>query len=72
MSRLGPPSQVISVGDETALYYLFERTSGTGLLLIVYNRYEVSTDYDRAVFFFDERDRLTEFSTRAAAQDRAG
>jgi outer membrane protein assembly factor BamE (lipoprotein component of BamABCDE complex) len=64
MARLGPPSQVIALGDETVLYYLFERSKGNGLILIVYNRFAVDTRYDRAIFFFDEHDRLTDFATR--------
>lgn len=62
---LGPPSQVIALDDETILYYLFERSAGVGLVLIVYNRFDVDTRYDRAIFFFDDSDRLTDFSTRA-------
>ena len=72
LSRLGPPSQVIDLEDETVLYYLYERTTGNGLVLVVYNRFDMDTQYDRAVFFFDEEDRLTEFSTRTAPEDRAG
>lgn len=61
---LGPPSQVISLEDGTVLYYLFERSKGNGLILIVYNRMTIDTHYDRAVFFFDQDDTLTEFATR--------
>lgn len=61
---LGPPSQVISLDDETVLYYLFEKEEGEGLILIVYNTIKVDTRYDRAIFFFDENDLLTDFSTR--------
>jgi outer membrane protein assembly factor BamE (lipoprotein component of BamABCDE complex) len=61
---LGPPSQVISLEEETVLYYLFERSSGTGLILIVYNRMQIDTRYDRAIFFFDENDVLTDFATK--------
>ena len=63
MDLLGPPSQVISLDDETALYYLFERTSGRGYILVLYNRFTVDARYDRAVFFFDENDVLQEYST---------
>ena len=62
---LGPPSQLISLDDETVMYYLFERSAGDGLILIVYNRFRVDTQYDRAIFFFDEQDRLTDFATRS-------
>jgi outer membrane protein assembly factor BamE (lipoprotein component of BamABCDE complex) len=64
---LGPPSQIIALGDETVLYYLFEKSDGEGLILIVYNQFEVETRYDRAVFFFDSNDQLTEYSSHVAA-----
>lgn len=64
LQRLGPPSQMIALGDETVFYYLFERARGEGLILIAYNRFEVDTRYDRAVFFFDHRGRLTEYASR--------
>ena len=60
---LGPPSQVIALNDETALYYLFEHSKGDGLILILYNRMRISTEYDRAFFIFDESDVLTEYAT---------
>ncbi len=63
LARLGPPSQIISLENESALYYLYERSKGDGLILLVYNRFERNTTYDRAVFFFDEEDRLTEYSS---------
>ena len=69
LEALGPPSQVIALGDETVLYYLFERSTGDGLILIVYNQFKVDTRYDRAIFFFDEDDRLTDFSSEFAAGD---
>ena len=65
---LGPPSQVISLDGETVLYYLYERSDGDGLILIVYNQFKVDTRYDRAVFFFDESDRLTDYATRITPQ----
>jgi len=60
MAVLGPPSQVISLDGETVLYYLYERAEGNALILIVYNRMQVDTRYDRAIFFFDENDLLTD------------
>ncbi len=60
---LGPPSQVIALDGETAMYYLFEHSDGSGLILILYNRMRIETRYDRAIFFFDENDVLTEYST---------
>lgn len=64
LALLGPPSQVISLEGETVLYYLFERARGNGLILILYNHMKINTRYDRAIFFFDENDVLTEYSTR--------
>jgi outer membrane protein assembly factor BamE (lipoprotein component of BamABCDE complex) len=69
MTELGPPSQVISLDGETVLYYLYERSEGTGLILIVYNRFSVDTRYDRAVFFFDENDLLTEYASHIYSDD---
>ncbi len=62
MAALGPPSQLVSLGGETVLYYLNESASGRGLILVVYNRFEIDANYDRAVFIFDADDRLTDFS----------
>jgi outer membrane protein assembly factor BamE (lipoprotein component of BamABCDE complex) len=63
LAALGPPSQVIALGDETVLYYLFERTDGDGLILIVYNQFKTNTQYDRAIFFFDDDDKLTDYAS---------
>ena len=63
LALLGPPSQLIALDDETVLYYLFEHSEGEGLILILYNRMRIDTRYDRAIFFFDENDVLTEYST---------
>lgn len=71
LARLGPPSQVIALEGETVFYYLFERSHGEGMILIFYNRTRIATQYDRAIFFFDNNDVLTEYSTRVYdSQDR--
>lgn len=64
LALLGPPSQVIALDGESALYYLFEHSEGEGLILVLYNRMRIDTRYDRAIFFFDKNDVLTEFATR--------
>jgi outer membrane protein assembly factor BamE (lipoprotein component of BamABCDE complex) len=69
LKLLGPPSQVIALDGESALYYLFEHSEGEGLILIVYNRMRIDTRYDRAIFFFDDHDVLTEFATRLYPAD---
>ncbi|MGH6628363.1 MAG: outer membrane protein assembly factor BamE domain-containing protein [Burkholderiales bacterium] len=71
LTLLGPPSQVIALDDETALYYLFEHSTGEGLILILYNRVRKNTRYDRAIFFFDKNDILTEYSTHIEPPDEA-
>lgn len=63
LKLLGPPSQLIALDEETVLYYLYERSDGEGLILVLYNRFEVDTRYDRAVFFFDENDLLSDYAT---------
>jgi outer membrane protein assembly factor BamE (lipoprotein component of BamABCDE complex) len=69
LEMLGPPSQVIALDGESALYYLFERSEGEGLILILYNRMHIDTRYDRAIFFFDKNDVLTEYATRLYPAD---
>tara|TARA_R110002049_G_scaffold154534_2_gene319041 strand:- start:5859 stop:6227 length:369 start_codon:yes stop_codon:yes gene_type:complete len=69
LEMLGPPSQVIALDGESALYYLFERSEGEGLILILYNRMHIDTRYDRAIFFFDKNDVLTEYATRLYPTD---
>ena len=71
MAALGPPSQLVNLGDETVLYYLNESSRGRGVILIVYNRFEIEADYDRAVFIFDADDRLTDFSGWIAPDDES-
>jgi outer membrane protein assembly factor BamE (lipoprotein component of BamABCDE complex) len=71
LKLFGPPSQVISLDDESVLYYLFEHSKGEGLVLIVYNRIQVDTQYDRAIFFFDDNDVLTDFATHIQSPDAA-
>lgn len=71
LERFGPPSQVISLGDESVLYYLFEHSKGEGLILVVYNRMQVNTQYDRAIFFFDVNGVLTDFASHIKPQDDA-
>ena len=60
---LGPPSQVVALGDETVLYYLRERGDGEALILVVYNRFQLDQRYDRAIYFFDSNDTLTDQSS---------
>lgn len=69
LALLGPPSQVIGLQDQSAMYYLFERSLGQGLVLVLYNRVTIDTQYDRAIFFFDESDVLTDFSSHVYRPD---
>lgn len=69
LRELGPPSQVIALGDETVLYYLYEYSEGAGLVLIVYNQFKLDTRYDRAIFFFDQDDRLTDYASHFSAAE---
>jgi outer membrane protein assembly factor BamE (lipoprotein component of BamABCDE complex) len=69
LKELGPPSQIISLQEETVLYYLYEKQEGEGAILLVYNRIDIDTRYDRAVFFFDGNDRLKDYATKTHAHD---
>jgi len=62
LERLGPPSQILTSKDGSAFYYLLERTEARGLILLIYNTRTETTDYDRAVFFFDQEGVLVEWS----------
>jgi hypothetical protein len=62
LQRLGPPSQVITRPGGDILYYLYEEARTRGLVLIVYNRSESVTRYDRAIFFFDGEGYLEDYS----------
>ena len=53
LEALGPPSQIINLGDQTVFYYIKENFRSDRLLLILYNQTERRTVYDRAAFFFD-------------------
>lgn len=53
LEALGPPSQIINLGDQTVFYYIKENFRSDRLLLILYNQTDRRTIYDRAVFFFD-------------------
>ena len=59
---LGPPSQLIPLHDETVFYYMREGKDGSALLLLVWNTGTQVTQYDRAIFFFDDRGILKNFS----------
>lgn len=60
--ELGPPSQLINLGDQTVYYYLREHRSGSGLVLLVYNWGYQRLTYDRAAFFFNKAGKLTKYS----------
>jgi hypothetical protein len=65
LDQLGPPSQIIALGDRTALYYLLEQGRGRGLILLLYNRVEDHVAFDRAIFFIGADGVLTDFAYSA-------
>ena len=65
LTALGPPSQILSLEEGTAFYYLLEETRSKGMILAVYNRREEQTTYDRAVFFFDDDELLSDYAVSA-------
>ena len=69
LKALGPPSQIVGLKDETVLYYLREKKKTKGLILIVYNDVRVNVRFDRAIFIFDKRGVLTDFSTSVTSDD---
>jgi hypothetical protein len=63
LAALGPPSQLLKVGNQTVFYYLQEQKQVRSIILILYNQTREKITYDRAIFFFDDQGRLTDFST---------
>ena len=59
---LGPPSQVIPLHEETLLYYLREKVTGSIGVFVLYNRMKESTVFDRAIFIFNKDDCLKEYA----------
>ena len=41
------------------------------MILILYNNIDIGYRYDRAIFFFDENDVLTDYATRAGGEPDA-
>ena len=66
---LGPPSQMIALGDQTVFYYLSQKQSGEAKILILWNQASDRTRYDRAVFFFDSNGVLTDYAIRDEASN---
>ena len=62
MDALGPPSQVIALGDKTLFYYLREQQRFQSFSVIIYAQSREKIAYDRAIFFFDPEGVLTDFS----------
>jgi len=63
LAALGPPSQLINLGDQTVFYYLQEQKQVRSVILILYNQTREKITYDRAIFFFDQQGRLRDFAT---------
>lgn len=64
LEELGPPSQIVTLSEGAAYYYLLEKTQVQGLILLLYNSRRERTVYERAVFFFDADGVLTDYATR--------
>jgi hypothetical protein len=67
---LGPPSQLINLGDRTVYYYLQEQKKVRSAILILYNQTREEITYDRAIFFFDQQGHLTDFSISDLGQSK--
>lgn len=62
LDRLGPPSQLINLQNQSVFYYLTEEMSGQGKIFIIWNQVSAESKYDRAIFFFDTDGILQEFA----------
>jgi outer membrane protein assembly factor BamE (lipoprotein component of BamABCDE complex) len=70
LELLGPPSQLISLKEQTVYYYLTEETSGKGKIFIVWNQVSAASKYDRAIFFFGLDGVLQEFAFSKESVER--
>jgi len=72
LELLGPPSQLISLHDQTVFYYLTQRNAGRGKIFIIWNQVSIENQYDRAIFFFDTEGILQEVAySKEAIMGRA-
>lgn len=62
LMALGPPSQVLAIGNQTLYYYLKEQVTREGLILLIYNETTEVSVFDRAMFIFDPHGMLVDFS----------
>lgn len=62
LEQLGPPSQIISLENQTVFYYLKEESWKRSVILVLYNYSKQTINYDRAIFFFDPSGVLTDYS----------
>jgi outer membrane protein assembly factor BamE (lipoprotein component of BamABCDE complex) len=62
LELLGPPSQVMNLGDQVIFYYMMEKTEGKGGYLLIYNWNNKKIIYDRAIFFFDKNRILKDYA----------
>lgn len=62
LANLGPPSQIAGMNDRTVFYYLHEEVVGRGLILLIYNRSEEITTFDRAIFVFNKEGVLEDYA----------
>ena len=67
---LGPPSRVIALANRTVYYYVLEHDYTVGLNLVVFRNSDTEIIYDRAVFFFDKKRKLEEFSLSSEVLER--
>jgi hypothetical protein len=70
MKALGPPSQVIALGEQTLFYYLREQQQLQSLSIIIYSHSRERIMYDRAIFFFDGQGVLQDFALSEEAIPR--
>ena len=62
LELLGPPSQVMNLGDQVIFCYMMEKTEGKGGYLLIYNWNNKKIIYDRAIFFFDKNRILKDYA----------
>jgi hypothetical protein len=65
----GAPSRMVKLSNGNAYVYERSVSKGTGIWLVVLSFGNYETQYDRAVFFFDNEDILTHYGLSMNAGD---
>ncbi len=62
---LGPPSQIVPLEKGSIYFYVLQKTDTFGVWAVLFRTTSTDVTYDRALFQFDEHERLVRHSMSA-------